>query len=287
MSLRELIEQEDNEQEEESGSSGEKYADKMQPTPNPHTFLEEREADWAVGPDLTDIGGIEGLIQDMRECETPRDWSFVLNEHIKWGNNSKVDSRVGIVNMNSGTDCINRWSDRCQVGGDECYQVKDEKRYPYVLDFTRRQEYLWDSLDAQTWVEAFEEILKRKRNEVIALKFSQAGDFRHEGDIIKANYIADRLAEHDILVFTYSASSHLDWSHATSDNFVVNQSNDREDYGERRYRAVDSKEDIREDELWCPYDRSKHRGASGDEKVKCGECKACITPEAPDIAVTK
>lgn len=268
-------------------SNSKKYAKKMKPTPDEDTFEETRGANWAVGPKLVEIGGIEKLIQRMSECDTVYDWSILLNDYIKWGNNSKVSSVIGIFNLNAGTDCPNRWTDNCQVGGDECYSVRDEKKYPYALDFYRRQEYLWDCLDAQTWADAFVEILKRKHTDPVALKFCQAGDFRHEGDIIKVNYIAERLSEHGVSVFTYSASDYLDWSHATSDNLVVNCSNDNFEHGDRRYIAVELAKDIPEGAVWCPYSKSKFGGESPNERPKCGDCVMCIEDTAPDIAVVK
>jgi len=264
-----------------------KYADKMQPKPDPESFSVSRDSDVAVGPSLHQVGGIESLVERMEECETSRDWSFVLNDHIRWGNNSKVSKHVAIFNMNAAHDCPNRWTDNCQVGGDECYSVKDEKMYPYALDYFRRQEYLWDCLDAVTWVEAFAEILSRKRTEVRAVKFSQSGDFRHDGDIIKVNRIADMLEEYGVKVYTYSASNYLDWSHATSDNLTVNQSNSIEEYGDRRYMAVESESDIPEKATRCPRDEQKSNGLTSDESVRCGECLLCITNASGDIAVVK
>ncbi|WP_284009531.1 hypothetical protein [Haloarcula pelagica] len=241
-----------------------------------------------VGPPVTEIDGIGDLQSRMKDCDDIRDWSFLLNDYIQWGNNSKVSKYVGIFNLGAAHDCPNRWTERCQVDGDECYAVVDEKRYDYVLAYFRRQEYLWDCLDAQTFAEAFLAIVDRKHSvEARALKFSQAGDVRHEADIRKIDRIAQLLddAGADVEVFLYSASSHLDWSDA--EHITVNQSNDQRQYGDRRYRAVDSAAEIRDEEVWCPYDREKREGVPLDERTKCGECSACIVEDGPDVAVVK
>ncbi|QIO25593.1 hypothetical protein [Haloarcula sp. JP-L23] len=88
-----------------------------------------------VGPQVTEIGGLDELQARMRECETIRDWSFLLNDYIQWGNNTKVSKYVGIFNLGAADDCPNRWTERRQVGGDECYAVQDERQYDYVLDY--------------------------------------------------------------------------------------------------------------------------------------------------------
>ena len=240
-----------------------------------------------VGPPVHTIDGSEELLERIAACETTADWSFLLNDYIQWGNNTKVSKHVGIFNLGAAHDCVNRWTDRCQVGGDECYAVKDERTYDYVLAYARRQEYLWDCLDAQTFADAFLAICDRKRVEPRALKFSQAGDVRHTADIWKMERIARRLeaAGVDIEVFTYSASSHLDWSAA--DHLTVNRSDDTADFGDRRYIAVDVPEDIPEDALWCPFDRQRAHGVAQEDRVKCGECRLCLTDDAPDVGVTK
>ncbi|WP_324757149.1 hypothetical protein [Haloarcula montana] len=241
-----------------------------------------------VGPPVTEIDGIDDLQSRMKDCDDIRDWSFLLNDYIQWGNNSKVSKYVGIFNLGAAHDCPNRWTERCQVDGNECYAVVDEKRYDYVLAYFRRQEYLWDCLDARTFAEAFLAIVDRKHSvEARALKFSQAGDVRHEADIRKIDRIAQLLddAGADVDVFLYSASSNLDWSDA--EHITVNQSNDQREYGDRRYRAVESPTEIRDDEVWCPYDREKREGVPLDDRTKCGECSACIVKDGPDVAVVK
>lgn len=212
-------------------------------------------------------------------------WSFILNDHIRWGNR-KIADHVAIFNINSASDCPNRWTDNCQVDGDDCYAVKAEKAWPHPEDFRQRQEYIWDCLDWETWARAFLAIIERKRKfepEDVDLRLSQAGDFRYQGDVIKAQGIAEILSNYGIQVYTYSASDYLDWTMA--EDVTVNQSNTIREYGDRVYTALPAEiepEDtdrIGDDAVLCPYEAS-------DGEILCGECRICINPEGPDAYIT-
>jgi len=228
--------------------------------------------------DHTAVEGMDTLINRMDEAETIEEWSFILSDYISFGNN-KIAKSTAIFNMNSATDCPNADSEECQVPWSDCYAHKAENQYPAVLPYRRRQEYLWDCLDAHSFAKAFEALVDRKRNSVDSIRFSEAGDFRHRGDIVKVNRIAELV---DVDVYTYSASSYLDWSEAQ--HFTVNQSNDFADYGDRLYSAVPTAEDIPDDGVHCPHDYQKSQGV--DEPIKCGSCRACIDKDAGDVYIT-
>lgn len=233
--------------------------------------------------DIDDVSGIDKLRTRLDEAEDTRDLSFILSDYISWGNNKVADS-VAIFNMNSATDCPNADSSEdeqsetgaCQVPWSACYAHKAENVYPNTLPYRRRQEYLWDALTAEQWAAAFKEIVARKRKEVTDIRFSEAGDFRHEEDVEKVNTIAKMLATDGIDVYTYSASHKLDWSGAT--HFTVNQSNALAEYGDRLFTALPEGSDLPDNTVWCPYDKS-------DGDVKCGECRLCINSDGPNVAI--
>jgi len=233
--------------------------------------------------ETTNIDGLDKLIARMDAAETIRDWSFILADYISWGNN-KIDKSVAIFNMNSATDCPNADTERCQVPWESCYAHKAENIYPHALPYRRRQEYLWDSLDPETWAEAFLSIVGRKRSPVTAVRFSEAGDFRSDSDIIRINRIAQILKPHGIDVYTYSASSFLNWDLAT--DFTINQSNELSDYGDRLFSAVPTKDDIPEGAVMCPFEYAKNNGAKTEDRPKCGECRLCIDDTGPDVYIT-
>lgn len=224
---------------------------------------------------ITEIDGGEQLLSRMRDAETVRDWSFILQDYLSFGN-SKIADNVAIFNMNAASDCPNRESENCQVPWEDCYAGKAERQYPQPLAYRRRQEYLWDSMPPELWAEAFLAVIDRKRKPVDTIRFSEAGDFRHNADIVRVDTIADILADHGIDVYTYSASDYLDWSLA--ENFTVNASNPWFDNANRRYMAVDAGEELPDGAVWCPYDLS-------DGEKKCGDCKLCINPKGPDVAI--
>lgn len=233
--------------------------------------------------DTESVDGLPQLKDRLQEADTVEDLSYILGDYISWGNN-KISKKIGIFNMNSATDCPNAKPEGsgetdtgyCQVDFGVCYAHKAENIYPNTLPYRRRQEYLWDSLSAEEWAGAFKCLVSRKRNEVSGIRFSEAGDFRHEQDVQKVDRIAKHLSTDGIDVYTYSASHKLDWSEA--EHFTVNASNDLADYGDREFMALPEGSDLPEDTVWCPYDVS-------DGDIKCGECRLCIDADGPDVAI--
>lgn len=240
--------------------------------------------------DFSETKKFDDVYERIKQAETLREWSFILGDHIRWGN-TKLADHVAIFNLNCATDCPNRWTDSCQVDGDECYAVNTERRYDNAHHFRQRQEYIWDCLDAQTWADAFLEHARRKVEhhngnidsfEEIDIRLSQSGDFRFQGDVYKAERIARILEPYGINVYTYTASDFLDWSDCEA--MTVNASNTKREYGHRVYTAIPanlSPEDTRrvgDDAVQCPYE------LSGGE-IQCGECRLCINPEGPDVHI--
>jgi hypothetical protein len=203
---------------------------------------------------------------------------------LNFGNN-KISKNTGIFNMNSATDCPNANSTKdnqsdtgvCQVPWEDCYAHVAEKQYNRPLPKRRLQEFFWDSVDAQTFADALLRVKDRKRSAFEYLRVSEAGDFRHRGDIVKWDTIAE-IVSPEIQVYTYSASHKLDWSEA--EHFVVNQSNNLADYGDRLFSAVPSGDDVPDDAIFCPFEAAKENGVKTENRPKCGECTACIEPES-------
>jgi hypothetical protein len=244
--------------------------------------------------DMDTVEGIDELKDRLAEAENDRDLSKILADYISWGNN-KIAKNTAIFNMNSATDCPNADTSEdnqsetglCQVPFSQCYAHKAEHVYPDALPYRRRQEYLWDSLSAEEWAGAFKELVSRKRNDVDFIRFSEAGDFRHAGDIEKVNLIAKYLAPDGIDVYTYSASHKLNWDIA--EHFTVNQSNEQADYGDRLFSAVETAKDIPDDGIMCPFEAAKENGISTENRPKCGECTHCIKPsdeQNKDVYIT-
>jgi hypothetical protein len=229
--------------------------------------------------DIDNVDGIDKLRDRMEQASDSEDWSHILSDYIQFGN-SKLEKNIAIFNMNSATDCPNIGTDHCQVPKDDCYAYTAENTYPQPLAYRRRQEYLWDCMTADMWAEAFNLMLSRKRNNVDYLRFSEAGDFRSNADIIKVNKIAELV---DVDVYTYSASDYLNWNNA--ENFTVNRSNFKSEYGDKAYTAIpkdvspEQHEKLSDNAVQCPYEVS-------DKEISCGTCNLCMEPDAPDVYIT-
>lgn len=236
------------------------------------------------------VDGLADLLEEIRDADGLTDWTRLLTDHLTWGN-TKIADHVAIYNLNSAKDCPNIETEHCQVDAEDCYARKMEKAYGSPLDYRRRQEVLWDHLDADTFVEAF---LDHVRNKVthprgcvhslgdVDLRFNQAGDARHRGDVVKMERIARQLAEYGIEAYTYSASSYLDWDDA--ETLTVNQSNNFDDYGDRHFTAIPEGVDsstvewLDDQAVQCPYDRD-------DGSIQCGDCRLCLNDDGPDVYV--
>jgi len=238
-------------------------------------------------PHITEVDRGPKLVSRMEEANSISDWSKILQDYISFGNN-KIADTVGIFNFNSAHDCPNRETENCQVPWESCYAGRAERNYPQSLPYRRRQEYLWDSIDPETFAKAFIKVLDRKIQygngesyQQYDLRFSEAGDFRHNSDIIRADKVAEILSEYGISVYTYSASNYLDWSLAQ--HFTVNASNELSEYGDRRYMAFT--DELPDEYVWCPHDKQKLEGVDPDDAIKCGDCRLCINPEGPDVGI--
>ena len=233
------------------------------------------------------VDGIDTLRDRMESADTVEDWSFILSDYISAGN-AKVSKTTAIFNMNSAHDCPNFGTREngesdtgyCQVPKEACYAAKTETIYNAALPYRRRQEYLWDCITPELWAKAFMCLNERKRNTFDSIRFSEAGDFRSNADIVRVNTIAKMV---DIPVYTYSASHKLNWDLAT--DFTINASNDRADYGDRRFMALPENQEKPENTVWCPNSLQQNAGVPAEDRIKCGECKLCLNEAGPDVAI--
>lgn len=233
---------------------------------------------WMFDFDVEALPGIHDLRVKIRDAEFAADpaahYSRLLGDYLSYGN-KKIADHVAIFNMRAAHDCVNLGTDFCQVDAEDCYAVRSENNFPHPLEYRRKQEIIWTYLDAHTWAAAFRRHYNRKRTRVSTIRFNEGGDFETRHDLLKVNEIARQLQ--DIVdVFTYSASSWLDWREAT--HFTVNRSNDDRDYGARRFEVVDTVAEIPDGGLRCPHDHS-------DGAIHCGDCRLCIDQDAPDVYV--
>lgn len=263
--------------------------------------------------EYNDPVGFDELFDRIIEAETIDDWSRILGDYLAWGNR-KITDTTAIFNLNAAHDCPNRETQEngesetglCQVPWDLCYAAKAERMYDESFNYRRRQEFLWDTLDATTFAKAFIKVVERKMKfgnlddySKVDLRLSESGDFRHNQDIYKANEIARIIGEKGVTTYTYSASYKLPaWFEA--DHITLMQSVDTEkagEYGDKEYKAFHlSKEELEETEqiadlapegtVWCPHDLEKRqKDINSEEAISCGDCRLCLEPEGPDVAI--
>jgi hypothetical protein len=237
--------------------------------------------------DIDTVDGISELRERMDNANTVKDWSFILRDYISSGN-TKISKTTAIFNMNSAHDCPNFGTREngesntgyCQVPKEACYAAKTENIYNTALPYRRRQEYLWDCMTPELWAKAFTCLNERKRKPFDSIRFSEAGDFRHNGDIVRVNTIAKMV---DIPVYTYSASHKLNWDLST--NFTINASNGRADYGDRRFIAIGENQEKPDNAVWCPNNLQQNAGVPAEDRKKCGDCQLCLNKKGPDVAI--
>lgn len=206
------------------------------------------------------------LVGGIRSATSVRDWARLLSNHIRFGNR-KMQHRIAIFNVGSATECPNLNTEHCQVPDGACYAKRDEHLFPHTLFFRRRQGYLWDCLDADTFADAFIELVERKQKPVDYLRFNESGDIRHREDVIRINNVARRVAEVGVTTFTYTASDFVDLPTGDERHAVINGSNADVTGADQRFIVVDSPEEIPDDGYRCPFP---------EKGTQCGECLACL-----------
>ena len=95
------------------------------------------------------------------------------------------------------------------------------------------------------------------KGKIKKLRINEAGDFRDQKEIKKWNKIAGRLRkEHDIVTYTYTARSDLDYSRAP--NIIVNGSNPGIRGAVREFRCIEPDEydnmTVSKGQYKCPGD---------------------------------
>ena len=236
-----------------------------------------------------EVTGWERLVTDLEAADDIGDYASILTgarrspPHLKDGkHNGKFVRGNRYMSINAATDCPNRWTANCQVGGDECYAVQTEQFRNLALDCRRRTEYLWDALDADTLAEALLRVNDRAQTvPFTALRFNVGGDVRYRGDAVKIDYIAKRLGESaDIPVYLYTASDYVDFR--PFEHVTVNASNPNVKGADRLYTVVTQDTidagDVPDGWVQCPNDT--------DVEAKCGECRYCLTDHADTVYIT-
>ena len=93
-----------------------------------------------------------------------------------------------------------------------CYADRDEGRFPNCLKFRRKQLLFWDACSAKEFAYNIVGVLRWDKR-LTAVRFSEAGDFRHQQDVDKMTRVFSIVKEKfpDIKIYGYTSRSDLDF----------------------------------------------------------------------------
>ena len=126
--------------------------------------------------------------------------------------NKKLGRDICVFNFSSSTDCPSAGLGLCQHS-EICYSKRCERFRPTVRAYHLKQQAWWGSITAKEFAEA---VIKTKEapNRKVPIKylrFSESGDFRHQGDVDKFMQACSYL-KGQVKVYGYSARRDLDFS---------------------------------------------------------------------------
>lgn len=140
--------------------------------------------------------------------------------------NKKIGNDTIIFNMQPAYRCISKILGLCQLSNsNNCYALRDEHQYKQVLEYRKRQQKYWKDAPIDIILKDIIHI-KQVRPKIKYIRFNESGDIIDLLDINKLNYLANKLKDHDILVYTYTARSDIFKRNTItlSDNLVINGS---------------------------------------------------------------
>ena len=139
--------------------------------------------------------------------------------------NKKLPKTTAVLNVCPASMCPSRVLGLCQLrdNGSGCYAVREERAWANTCMPSRfAMMGYWDTNDAWTIARDILAYNEAKRTKIRALRINECGDFRHFGDVEKAEMLARYLARHGIIAYCYTARRDLDFSDC--EHLVVNGS---------------------------------------------------------------
>lgn len=184
---------------------------------------------------------------------------------MKFSNgNMKIGRDTLILNMTSASECPSKVRGLCKIPG-ICYAMKAERQYPNVRPFRDKQCADFTRQSAGDIAKDILDIAMRKRkNKIKYVRFSEAGDFRDQSDVDKLSDIAEALRPYGIRFYGYTARRDLNFDNI-SDNMIVNGS------GFRVHNNFEAVPEAGPDDVICPGN--------------CRTCDLCKNAGGRDIKV--
>lgn len=139
--------------------------------------------------------------------------------------NKKLPKTTAVLNVCPASLCPSALLGLCQLKDCEtaCYAKREERTWANTCIPSRfAMMGYWDTNDAWTIARDILAYNAAKRTKIKALRINECGDFRHFGDVEKAEMLARHLARAGIVVYCYTARRDLDFSDC--EHLVVNGS---------------------------------------------------------------
>lgn len=155
--------------------------------------------------------------------KTYRPKYFTANGLTLSNGNTKLGPDTLVINLTSATDCPSRQRGLCQLSNPaDCYALKAERLYKACLPYRRRQADYYQNTTINRVVGDIGAIIDQANRSkhvkavggIRYIRFSEAGDFTNQTDIIRLNRVAKclNLDHPNIQFYGYSARSDLDFS---------------------------------------------------------------------------
>lgn len=184
-----------------------------------------------------------------------------LASHVQFGN-KKLPNTTVIFNMTSATDCVALALGLCHVedvpGRRYCYALHAERQWPHPLPYRRAQAKIWDKITAEEFAIGLLAIPKSKKAKL--LRFNEAGDFRSQNDVDKAEEIGRLLATAGILAHAYTSRRDLSFKKLKYLNVIGSGFQAPGTRGE--FRIVELEKELPAGYMKCPG--------------SCYDCTACM-----------
>jgi hypothetical protein len=196
--------------------------------------------------------------------------------------NKKLPKTTAVLNICPASLCPSALLGFCQLKDiSSCYARQEERVWANTCIPSRfAMQAYWDRNDAWSIARDLVAYNDTKRTKIKALRVNECGDFRHQGDVDKAEMLAYYLSKSGIIVYCYSARRDLDYSDC--EHLVVNGSgwlaHNRFQVAYKLTNPEPGKwlaEDKDGNQVECQY------ACPGD----CRKCSVCLSPRKRTTAV--
>ena len=138
--------------------------------------------------------------------------------------NKKLPRTTAVLNICPASLCPSALLGLCQLKDVKlCFARQEERTWAHTCLPSRfAMQAYWDMNDAWSIARDIVAFNDAKRVKIRALRINECGDFRHQGDVEKAEMLSHHLAKSGIITYCYTARVDLDFSDCA--HLVVNGS---------------------------------------------------------------